>query len=212
MKSPESPSVATWLLEHFTCGPGNDSLIGDIFEEYCCGHSRARFWRQALGAIISSLGIEIRANGFLAVRALTIGWATLYLGRFLLGSWPDMLSSPFDRRVPQAFDPLGHNGFIWWIFWIPVTAISGWIVGRFHRAHRVMVPIFAASLLFWDLRMLPWICTLSVDVFTNSRYLPSLMSNLAGLSLPPLSILVAGLWNGPHRNDPLIRNTLRLSK
>ena len=212
MKSSESPSVATWLLEHFTCGGRNDSLIGDIVEEYRYEHSRAWFWRQTAGAIISSLGATIRANGLLALRAVTIGWAALYIGRFLLGSWPDMLSSPFDRRVPEAFDPLGHNGFIWWIFWIPVTAISGWIVGRFHRAHRAMVLIFAASVLFWDLRMLPWICTLSMDVFSNSRYLPYLISNLAGLILPPMSILLAGLWNGPHKNDLLPRNTLRLSK
>lgn len=212
MKSSESPSVATWLLEHLTCGRRNDSLIGDILEEYRCDHSRAWFWRQAVGAIIVSFGTEIRANGLLALRAVTIGWVTLYLGRFLLDSWPDMLSSPFDRRVPEAFDPLGHNGFIWWIFWIPVTAMSGWIVGRFHRAHRAMVLIFSASVLFWDLRMLPWICTLCIDVFSNSRYLPYLISNLAGFTLPPASILAAGLWNGPHRNDSLPRNPLRLSK
>lgn len=211
MKSSESPSVATWLLEHLTCGRRNDSLIGDILEEYRCDHSRAWFWRQAVGAIIVSFGTEIRANGLLALRAVTIGWVTLYLGRFLLNS-AHMLSSPFDRRVPEAFDPLGHNGFIWWIFWIPVTAMSGWIVGRFHRAHRAMVLIFSASVLFWDLRMLPWICTLCIDVFSNSRYLPYLISNLAGFTLPPASILAAGLWNGPHRNDSLPRNPLRLSK
>jgi len=207
MKSSESPSVATWLLENFACGRENHSLIGDIVEEYRCGHSRAWFWKQSVGAIIVSFGTEIRANGFLAVRAVAIGWVTLYLGRVLLGSWPDMLSSPFDRRVPEAIDPLGHNGFIWWIFWIPVTALSGWIVGRFHRAHRAMVFIFSGSVLLWDLRMLPWICTLSIDVFSNSRYLPYLISNLAGLTLPPASILLAGLCNGP-----LPRNTLRLSK
>jgi hypothetical protein len=212
MKSPGSPPVATWLLEHFTCGRRNDSLVGDILEEYRCNHSRTWLWKQAVGAIIVSFGTEIRANGLLAVRAVTIGWATLYLGRFLLGSWPDMLSRPFDRRVPEAFDPLGHNGFIWWIFWIPVTAISGWIVGRFHRAHRAMVLIFAASVLFWDLRMFPWICTLAIDVFSNSRYLPYLISNLAGLTFPPASILLAGLWNGFHKSDLLLRNTLRPSK
>jgi len=212
MKSSESPSVATWLLEHFTCGQRNDSLIGDIIEEYRCDRSRAWFWKEAVGAILVSFGTEIRANGLLVLRAVTIGWATLYLGRFLLGSWPYMLSSPFDRRVPEAFDPLGHNGFIWWIFWIPVTAMSGWIVGRFHRTHRAMVLIFSASVLSWNLRMLPWICTLSIDVFSNSRYLPYLISNLAGFTLPPASILLAGLWNGPHRNESLPRNTWRLSK
>jgi hypothetical protein len=211
MKSHESPPVASWLLEHFTCGPRNDSLIGDILEE-SWDHSRAWFWRQAAGAIVASFGTEIRANGLLAIRAVTIGWVTLYLGRFLLGSWPDMLSSPFDRRVPEAFDPLGHNGFIWWIFWIPVTAMSGWIVGRFHRAHRTMVLIFAASVLFWDARMLPWICTLAIDVFGNSRYFPYLISNLAGLVLPPASILLAGFGGGSPRNDPLSRSPLRLSK
>jgi hypothetical protein len=207
MKSSESPSVATWLLEHCTCGLRNDALIGDLVEEYRAHRSRAWFWGQTAGAILVSFGTEIRANGLLALRAVTIGWATLYVGRFLLGSWPDMLLSPFDRRVPEAFDPLGHTGFIWWIFWIPVTAMSGWIVGRFHRAHRAMVLVFCASVLSWNLRMLPWICTLSIDVFSNSRYLPYLISNLAGFSLPPASILLAGLWNGPHGNESLARDT-----
>jgi len=210
MKSSEPPSVATWLLEQFAIGRGgNGYLIGDIVEEYRFGRSRLWFWKQAVSAVLVSLVSQVQANFLVALRAIAIGWGTLYVGRFALGSWPDMLSSPFDWRVPQAFDPLGHNGFIWWIFWIPVTAASGWIVGRFRRRQRAMVFIFAGSFLLWDVRMLPWICELLLDVVSNSRYLPYLLSNLAGFSLPLASILFAGLWKFPRERDGLSRNTQR---
>jgi hypothetical protein len=35
------PTVATWLLKHFRSGPRNDSLIGDLTEEYRRGRSSA---------------------------------------------------------------------------------------------------------------------------------------------------------------------------
>lgn len=213
MKFSQLPFVATWLLQNLNFGRRNDSLVGDIIEEYRCGHSRSWYWKQVTVAIVQSFVKEFRAHPLLAVRAVVIGWSALYLGRLLLGSWPDMIASPFNRIVPEEFDPVGHSGFIWWVCWIPVTAASGWIVGRFHRRHRSMIFIFSASVLLWDIQKLPWICTLSIDVLSNSRYLPYLVSNLAGLTLPPASILVAGLWNSPHRDAYIGQgNTLRLGK
>jgi hypothetical protein len=207
-----SPSVATWLLERFTFGSGGESLIGDLLEEYRSGRSRAWYWRQALTAVVMSCAVELRDNGLLVLRAVTAGWAALYLGRFLFGSWPEMLSSPFDRRLPVAFDPLGHNGFIWWVFWIPVTLASGCAVGRFRRRPRLMVLAFSLSVLAWELRMLPWIFSLSADVLSNARYVPYLASNLAGLILPPASILLGGLCIAARENgSPGPRRPLTVS-
>jgi hypothetical protein len=45
------PRIATWLLERFGPGYRNDSLVGDLFEEYQRDRTRAWYWKQAIVAI-----------------------------------------------------------------------------------------------------------------------------------------------------------------
>jgi hypothetical protein len=44
------PRIATWLLERLGPGYRNESLVGDLFEEYQLGHTRAWYWHQAVVA------------------------------------------------------------------------------------------------------------------------------------------------------------------
>ena len=78
---------------------------------------------------------------------------------------------------------------------------GGWIVGRSHREHQTaMVLIFFTSVLLWNLRRLPWILSsLVVDAIGDSRYAPYIVSNLASVILPPVCILIGGLWNTPPK-------------
>ncbi len=43
MRPTEPPPIATWLLEHV--GLRNQSLAGDLLEEYRTGRSGAWYWR-----------------------------------------------------------------------------------------------------------------------------------------------------------------------
>jgi preprotein translocase subunit SecY len=54
MRHTEPPSAATWLLTHL--GRRNESLVGDLLEEYRRGRSSNWYWRQVVAAIAVDLG------------------------------------------------------------------------------------------------------------------------------------------------------------
>jgi hypothetical protein len=201
MRSAQPPTTATWLLEHLSSGPSNDSLKGDLMEEYRSGRSGAWYWRQVLMTIAVSFWKEISAHKLLAVRAVATGWAVWYLYGLFIGPWVYKLLIPFAQELPLAFKFGPYSGFAWWIIWLSVSAAIGWIVGRSHREHQTaMVLIFTASVLLWNLRRLPWIVSsLVVDAIGDSRYAPYIVSNLASVLLPPVCILIGGLWNTPPK-------------
>lgn len=54
------PRIATWLLERFGPGYRNESLVGDILEEYQQGRTRGWYWRQTLVAICIGQAASLR--------------------------------------------------------------------------------------------------------------------------------------------------------
>lgn len=46
MRPANPPVIATWILEHLTFGGKNDSLAGDLLEEFRCGRPASWYWRQ----------------------------------------------------------------------------------------------------------------------------------------------------------------------
>ena len=50
------PSVSIWFLRHFGCSTKNESIIGDLVEQYQQGRSRVWYWRQVFIAISLLLG------------------------------------------------------------------------------------------------------------------------------------------------------------
>ena len=71
----QPPRIATWMLKHFGPGPDNDTLLGDLAEQYQRNGNAMWYWRQALKAIPVSLFKEIRGHKWIAGRALLTGWA-----------------------------------------------------------------------------------------------------------------------------------------
>jgi hypothetical protein len=55
MKPMPSVALATWMLEHVTFGSPNESLSGDLLEEFQSGRTAGWYWRQALAAIAITL-------------------------------------------------------------------------------------------------------------------------------------------------------------
>jgi hypothetical protein len=198
VRSAQPPSTATWLLEHLSSGPSNDSLKGDLMEEYRSGRSGAWYWRQVLMTIAVTFWKEISAHKLLAVRAVATGWVVWHLYALFIG--PRVLI-PFARELPLAFRFGPYSGFASWIIWLSVRVASGWIVGHSHREHRTaMVLMFSASVLLWKLQILPWtFSSLVVDAIGDSRYAPYIVSNLTSVILPPVCILIGGLWNTPPK-------------
>jgi hypothetical protein len=211
MNPSHPPEGAIWLLERCSLGRRNDSLVGDLIEEFGQGQTRAWFWKQTIIALTVSFASELGRSPLLIVRAMASGWVSLYIGRFLIDglmlrrSWPGII-------LPVAFDPLGYSRFRWLVFWTPVTAASGWIVSRLHRRHRILVLLFSVSVLLWDLRELPWICALVVDSFGNSRYVPYLLNDFASIIIPPAGILLGGLWSATQLKETPRVDRPRLSE
>jgi hypothetical protein len=198
MKSAQPPATATWLLEHLSSGRSNDSLKGDLLEEYRSGRSGAWYWRQVLMTIAVTFWKEISAHKLLAVRAVATGGAVWYLYALVMFK----LLIPSGQNLPPAFRFGPYSGFAWWIIWLSVRAASGWIVARFHREHQTsMVLIFSASVLLWKVQILPWtFSSLVVDAIGDSRYARYIVGNLASVLLPPACILIGGLWNAPPKS------------
>ena len=62
----------------------NESLIGDLTEEYARGRSRLWYWWQVVVALVAGLFQEVRTHKALAARALITGWFFVSLFALLL--------------------------------------------------------------------------------------------------------------------------------
>src|ERR1700730_11174706 len=54
------PRIATLLLKHLGPDYRNDSLVGDLFEEYQQDRTRAWYWRQAIVAVCIGRAASLR--------------------------------------------------------------------------------------------------------------------------------------------------------
>jgi hypothetical protein len=48
----QPPTIAAWMLKHFGSGPDNDTLLGDLAEQYQRNGNTMWYWRQALTAML----------------------------------------------------------------------------------------------------------------------------------------------------------------
>ena len=205
MRSSHPPIVATWLLEHLRSGRENESLAGDLMEDYGRGRSNAWYWRQVLAAIVMSLYEEVRAHVFLAIKATFTGWAAQFLFQFV--AW-GLLSRfhlwlPLLHKLPLFFGYGIAASLTWLILWTPIWVGSGWSVGKLYRSHLVgMVLLFSMSVLVWKLLRLPWTIHLLFNAAGDSRYFPQLAVELMNLILPSVCIVLGGLAAGFFGQNP----------
>ena len=149
-----TPRIATWMLKHFGSGPDNDTLLGDLAEQYQRNGNAMWYWRQALKAIPVSFFKEIRAHKWIAARALLTGWVVWIICE---------LMSPHFLRGFYYFRLAGYRvPYFWGIAPSLLSgALSGWVIGRFHRSQRTGVLLFAVYVIFLGL----WWCAESFVFF-----------------------------------------------
>jgi hypothetical protein len=196
MRSSEPPNVATWVLTLL----GNEPFTGDLVEEYRRGRSAAWYWRQVLIAVIIGCGKQIGRHKLLALRAVLTGWAAWMLSWYLI-------ALPLYRLYSSTVRTLGLGPMqFWWrhyysypLVLVPCVGgfLSGWLVARFHRSHRVaMVFLYALSVL---LTSLPEFFRLASNSLSNTRFVPYLALYLS-VSLGVVSILFGGLRSPNHES------------
>jgi hypothetical protein len=204
MRSSHPPIVATWLLEHLRSDSVNESLIGDLMEEYGRGRSSGWYWKQALAIIVVSSRDEIRAHVLIAIKAMITGWTAQFMFQFvavgLLSRFHLWL--PLYYKLPLFFGYGIAASLTWLILWTPIWVGSGWFVGGQYRSHLVsMVLLFSASVLAWKLLRVPWTIHLLFNAAGDSRYFPQLFVELMNLILPSIYIVLGGLLAGISKRD-----------
>src|ERR1700722_7654359 len=110
------PTVATWLLEHFHSGPRNQSLVGDMMEEYKNGRSDAWYWRQALTAIFLSFYTDIWRHKIITIRGVVTGWISLVCLSTLFRFGPPVSEEVYNLLI--FFNPAMWGRLHWgWRGW-----------------------------------------------------------------------------------------------
>jgi len=69
-----APVAATWFLKQFGSNTENESVIGDLFEQYQRGRGSIWYWRQVLAIVFMGLFREIQSDKRLFLGALIRTW------------------------------------------------------------------------------------------------------------------------------------------
>jgi hypothetical protein len=192
MKRLNPPRVPTWLLDRCGVTGRNEALTGDLIEEFREGRSHAWYWAHALLAIVMAAGADLWEHKLLAARAFLIGEVATTALSFLFGNTVYVWGPRF-----------GMLSVGWWFYTLGTVfvlyAVSGWLVGRLHRAQRAAMVLWFAVMsccfsIVWSFPLLSLHLVNSID---SPRFRPYLAFDLTSLAVVFIAVLVGGL-SGAH--------------
>jgi hypothetical protein len=210
MRFSEPPVVATWLLDHFGPGPGNDAILGDLIEQYRSGRPRAWYWQQVITAIAVGAWKEIASHKLLACRAFVIMWGILFFAVTMIRRTIITLD-PNSATIYQFFSALHHQD--WWLYYSEIfrsslflfllpllaqfaaAAFSAWISARLHRpVERALILAWLAS---WGIVMLPVFSFVAIT--DGPVQLRGLMIAILWNCMTISGVLAGGLYSSTRR-------------
>jgi hypothetical protein len=144
-----TPALATAILERLV--PANESLVGDLIEEYRRGRSRAWYWRQVTAAVVLGGLRQAGARPARTMIGVATGWIVLLLAFFALG---DKTSEALAKWLWSWDRHTAYATGVWAPFQIVAAvvsyagfALSALAVARLHRRDAGSLLIaYAASL------------------------------------------------------------------
>ena len=137
-------ALAEFVLKRFGVPRGNESLMGDIEEDYASGKSLLWLWRETTSAVVITAVRDIRKHRLLALRAIAAGWLLLWGGNMAASH---LLVSP-GVMYRGAFSRVSLLVLFELVVW---PTFVGWAVGRMHRDQQAsMVVVYAAFLFAGD--------------------------------------------------------------
>lgn len=169
MNRSDPPSIATWMLEHWTPGPGNDALAGDLLEEFRSGRTdrtRAWYWRQVLAAIASGCFREIVDHR--SVMLFAVLWAMVSPAWVVLSNNTEAHSRafglmwqmdwPWSTICTLASSLAMSLTFIW--FGMSLYLIARMSAARSFNARRLLRGLLQALPMFIAISAVPFALTL----------------------------------------------------
>jgi hypothetical protein len=192
----EPPRLADRLLTRLLPTSLAETLVGDLHEQYQRGRSRGWYWLQAIEVCVPLLTRNLRSHKLLTVRAFALGWAMLVLCKYFV-------LQPLSRIDRWLFMTGLISHYVAWeglvvamfdaLLVALVGAVSGWTVGRAHRALAVPLALaFALSVGAYVTVTLGWL----VYAHIGFVYWPNVL--LTALAAP-LSVLFGGLLSTRSR-------------
>jgi hypothetical protein len=146
------PWFSSWLLNYL--GREDDSLAGDITQQYNQGRSRCWYWRQVMGAIVIDLVRETLENRGLVIKAIFKAWLswTLICLTAVVIVFAAILFLPRSQGITGTLPaPIGVH-LVVFFFTSTVTLKVGQIVARIDIRRQTTLVLWAsASFMVFDL-------------------------------------------------------------
>ncbi len=215
----QPPAFATWTLNNLAAI--EDSIAGDLLEEYRCGRSSLWYWRQVGVAIVVSAVREIRAHPIALSAGLALGLVSSWVfWEFIAFTAIEAFARSFNAWYfgrGYGFPYLGP--FFAVVQWIPPAseAIGSYIAVRTYRGHRpVMVTLYAGAVLMrWVARIAVW--SVYYDASTSSpgyrfEFRPfELLGIMTFCGGSLVAALIGGVWAARRASPLQTSNVLRES-
>src|SRR5262249_52705869 len=105
MTASRPPRLADWLLQRLATGPRQQSILGDLHEQYERGRSVAWYWRQTTKTIVVG-PMKQRLVWVLVPTVLTAALTTMWSYYFMPTRYQsEALVQVVPQQVPEAYVP-----------------------------------------------------------------------------------------------------------
>jgi hypothetical protein len=202
MTGTRPPRLAAWLFERLASGPNRESLGGDLIERYASGRSGSWYWRQVVNAILGGAARDVRDHKLLALRAVTVGFASMWMF-WALASLPLRVVWVLSNGglylgshwMTLDYSWMHYRGYLALLLSVVGSAGSGWIVARLHREHQtaMVLAFLAAVVLAGTAQLVIQVRLLGWPIRPMIHSAPTIIMLFI---VTPISVLVGGLWTG----------------
>lgn len=174
------PRLATWLLERFGNGRRNESLIGDLHEQFAQGRSAGWYWSQALRALAISARTRLTTLAAAVAMTFVMALAWLQAQDFFARN-----AGSVNRFMAGWVDDYQTVAILTWSVSLAIKApfffATGWLAVRIHRSGpwTILATVLALYFLF-PLRIRNVIAPIERDMMLVAIYSTGLGCLLLG--------------------------------
>jgi hypothetical protein len=141
------PRLATWLLERFGNGRRNESLIGDLHEQFAQGRSVGWYWSQVLRAL--AISVRVRVLTLVAAVASAFVLAQVWLLSHALFT---RNAGTVHRFMSGMTDEYRTAAVLTWSVGVSIRMLffffAGWLAVRIHRSNPKTILALLVALYF----------------------------------------------------------------